>query len=277
MATRKPAPKAKAPAKAKGKPATPKALPPAKKPKPRTAAMPAAAGDAAPRSDIEHGGSKLVDRDLPSALNPDEEAFVTEYLRNGLNGTAAALRVWPALSPMAAAVKASRLIKVGKVRLRIQSERERIATRHEMTREELLGALVDIVRADPNELVSMRCVACTFCWGGKEGQSTEGEGKAFSRFLEPDPECVWCNGEGFPTLRISDTTKVSREARALYAGVHQTKEGVKVLMHSKLDAAEKIAKIIGAYEEDNRQKVNALGALLERIGRSSLPVVANPE
>jgi hypothetical protein len=132
------------------------------------------------------------------------------------------------------------------------------------------------VRADPNELVSMRCIACTFCWGGKDGQSTE-PGAAMSRFLEPDPECAACNGEGFPTLRIGDTTKLTRQGLALYAGTHQTKEGIRVLMHSKLDAMEKAAKIIGAYEADNRQKADGLADLLGRIGKSAFPVVRDVE
>lgn len=298
MATRKPPAKSKAPSKGKGKAAAAKAPknpsrgsskveqgthypeaggstpPPATKSAKRAPKAPLQR-IGKPREDIEHGGSKLVDRDLPNTCTPDEEAFITEYLKNGLNGTAAALRVWPALSPVAAAVKASRLIKVGKIRARIASERQRIAERHEMTREELLGGLVDIYRADPNELVSMRAHACSFCWGGKEGQSTEGDGTP--RFLEPDPECASCNGEGYSALHIADTTKLSREGLALYAGMHQTKDGLKVLMHSKLDAAEKIAKIIGAFEADNRQKADALGDLLKSIGRSAFPVVANPD
>lgn len=309
MATRKPPAKAKAPAKGKAKRATPTkqvrggaavargthypeavgSIPtPASKPKPKAVKADPRVRQATreeiaaleerlarTREDIEHGGSKLVDRDMPNACTPDEEAFVTEYLSNGMNGTAAMLKLHPHLTPMSAAVKASVTLKVHKVRLRVQTERERIAKRHEATREELLGVCMAIVRADPNEIVSMRAAACAFCWGGVKSQD-EAAG-AFPRYLDPDPACAHCAGEGFAVLHVADTRKLSPEAKALYAGMHQTKDGIKVLMHSKLDALEKAAKIIGAFEADNRQKADALGELLGRIGRSSFPVVSDDE
>lgn len=273
-------PAAKKPAAAKGRAAKPApvgakargAAKPAKAPAPRKA--PATTAKAQPREDIEHGGSKLIDRDLPNALTPDEEAFITAYLANGLNGTAAALVVHPNLSPLAAAVKASRLIKVGKIRARIKSERQRIAASHETSRDELLGALMAIVRADPNELTSMRSLACPFCWGGGGTKPEAGPGL---RVVDPDPECPSCAGEGDPQLHIADTRKLSADGSALFAGIHQTKDGIRILTHSKLDAIEKAAKMIGAYEADNRQKADALGELLGRIGKSAFPVARDVE
>jgi phage terminase small subunit len=208
----------------------------------------------------------------PETLTPEHEAFITEYLRNGRNGTAAYLSVYKSSSPSAAYVSSHHLLRRPKVAARIKAEVDRLVNREEMSREELFHHLAAIVRADANELTQMRKVDCGACWAHEIDPRTA-EPRRQGDWQEPNPDCPQCRGDGVPRTWLADTRKLSPDARALFAGVQTTKDGVKILTHSKLDAAEKIAKIIGAYEADNRQKADALGELLKGIGRSALPVV----
>ena len=80
---------------------------------------------------------------------------------------------------------------------------------------------------------------------------------------------------------LKDTRNLSPAAVALYAGVKQTKEGIEIKMHSKMDALEKLAKHVGLYEKDNQQKADPLASLLTRIasgnGNGFSPVQEDPE
>jgi phage terminase small subunit len=210
-------------------------------------------------------------------LTWNEEAFVTEYLRNGQNGTAAWIFVHPGTLPHLAANYAYRLVRKGEVARRIRAEQERMARKQEISRDQLLAEFLAIARADPNELVQMRAVACQHCWAG----ASNGKGQ----WTEPDPECEDCGGNGNAVPWIADTRKLSPEARALYAGIQQTKEGIKVLMHDKVAALTAAGRIIGAFEKDNEQKnqstADALraffGALHSANAAGGLPIVSPGE
>lgn len=239
---------------------------PAKKAKPRsiTSTPAPATQQAQPHAKFsEHLLSRAAAAD-PSqpipATTPMEEAFLTEYLRNGQNGTAAWIFTHPGCSPDAAAVSASQLIRRPRVAARLAAERHRLAQQHEMTRDQLLAEFLAIVRADPNELTQMRCVACSSCWG--ENPDRKG------RWVDPDPECPECMGEGNSVPWFADTRKLSPEARALFAGVKLTAQGVTILQHDKMAALVNIGKILGAYEKDNEQKRPELSeALAQFIGQ----------
>lgn len=208
---------------------------------------------------LSRAGAPDPDQPLP-ATTPMEEAFITEYLRNGMNGTAAWIFTHPGATPMQAGVYAARLLKKGRVADRIAAERSRLAQQHEMSRDQLLAEFLAIVRADPNELTQMRCVACVSCWGG---DSAERKG----RWIDPDPECPECMGEGNSVPWFADTRKLSAEALALFAGVKLTASGVTILQHDKMAALVNIGKILGAYEKDNEQKRPELSeALAQFIG-----------
>jgi phage terminase small subunit len=83
-------------------------------------------------------------------------------------------------------------------------------------------------------------------------------------------------GKGHGRPHINDTRKLSPAAAALYAGVKITKEGMELKMHSKLDALDKVLRILGAYEKDNTQKVDPISSLLATLAKSSIPVVKAP-
>ena len=195
-----------------------------------------------------------------AATTPTEEAFITEYLTNGMNATAAAVACHPGVTLASAKATAWQILRRPRVVARIKAERQRMASQHEMSRDQLLMEFLAIVRADPNELMQMRAVACPACWPG----DTANRG----RWTDPDPECSDCMGEGDSIPWFADTRKLSPEARALFAGVKITKDGATILTHDKMAALVNIGKILGAYEKDNEQKKPELTeALAQFVGQ----------
>jgi len=189
-------------------------------------------------------------------LTDEQEKFITEYLRNGQNGTAAWLAVNPKCTPAAAAVTASRTLRLAKVRDRITAERERLAKKHDFDRDRLFAELVMLATADPAELSQMRQVSCGMCWPDEKDAASP-------IWQEPNPDCERCSGEGFARPWFGDVRKVSPAARRLFSAVHVTKEGMKVVTRDQDGALDKIAKILGAYEKDNAQKVTPLAEALQ--------------
>lgn len=201
------------------------------------------------------------DREQPEKpLTGPELAFLTEYMRNGNNGMAAWMFSHPGTNAKSAAVNAYQALKRPRLAAWLAAERARLALHHQISRDQVLAEWLAIVRADPNELMQLRAVACGNCWGDQR--------ETLGRWAEPDPECNDCMGEGNAVPWFSDTRKLSPEARALFAGVKLTKDGVTILTHDKTVALVNIGKILGAYEKDNAQKQPALAeAIAQFIGQ----------
>lgn len=230
----------------------------AKKPAKRKTAPPAkkrpAAKKAAPKKQERAKSVRKLLADPPrigpdAPLTHEQELFVTEYLTNGLNGTAAYMSSHPDASPAAAAVSACRWLKIPKIKDRIDAERKRLSKVSEMTREAVIEELTAIILADPAELCQMRRVCCPECWGSKETGA----------WTEPNPECPACSGDGLERPWFADTRKLPPAARALFAGVKVSKEGMQLLMESKSDARDKLYKILGHYKADNEQRAGTMG------------------
>lgn len=261
-------PAKKAPAKKSAPARKPRGAAASKASKPASKAKPAnpPAASVAAQLLARKGAPDAPQQERP--LTNLEEAFITEYMRNGQNGTAAWLFVHPGTSPGYASLASHRAIRKDKVKARIEAERKRLAKRHELTREDLVDEWLAIARADPNELTQMRSVACSHCWGGNPGKG---------RWIDPDPDCENCRGEGNSVPWVADTRKLSHEARALFAGIQQTKEGVKVLMHDQANARVQASKILGMYEKDNEQKgrgaAEAIKEFFSAVQGARLPIV----
>ena len=208
------------------------------------------------------------------ALTAKQQRFVDEYLKD-LNGTAAYKRIHPTAAINTCATESWRILRTPKVRAYIESERTKLTERFGYSKEDLVADLVAIVRADPAEITRMRHVSCDTCWGGQTKESPHGW------WADPDPECPTCQGQGIPRVWLADTSKLSPSARALFQSVEVTKTGTKVHLESKDAAREKLAKILGAYDLDNKQKVTPLAegiaSFLGRLhgsNKARLPVVA---
>lgn len=170
-----------------------------------------------------------------------------------------------------AAASACTLLKNEKVRkfLEINRERalQRAAAKTGIDSAAIIEELTRIHEADADELSSYWRTACRYCWSFGYGYKRSPEemkrarqqhadavaandllppyqkkkiapfdemgGDDFDCLADPDPNCTECRGLGVGTAVIKDTRKLSKAARALYAGIQQTKDGIKVLTHSK--------------------------------------------
>ena len=152
----------------------------------------------------------------------------------------------------------------------------------------MLHEIASVAFADARELVEVRTGCCRCCYGeGHKYQRTVGEmnrdredwvekgknpaefdeggGIGFNPLKQPAEDCPICGGDGMSRVVLRDTRGLSQHAKALYAGAKQTKEGIEIKMHSKVDALEKLASHLGMYEKDNQQKTDPLASLLHRI------------
>ena len=233
--------------------------------------------------------------------SPRQEQFVAEYLVD-LNATQAAIRA--GYSEKTARQQGARLLSNVYIQAAIAQARQEQQQRTQVTADSVVKEAALIAFADARELVQHVVGSCRHCHGeGFKFQRTVSEmnhdreqwinkGKELSEFDEkggigfnphrdPNPVCPECVGRGQGRTFISDTRNLSPAAAALFAGVKETKYGLEVQMHSKLDAIEKLAKHLGIYEKDNQQKSDPLTALLTRIANGNsngfLPVQDDPE
>ncbi|WP_103018119.1 terminase small subunit [Alicycliphilus denitrificans] len=234
-------------------------------------------------------------------LTEKQQRFVDEYLVD-LNATQAAIRAGYS-AETARQIGAENLSKPyiqAAISIARQAQQERTA----ITADMVLMEIANVALADARDLVEVKTGCCRCCYGeGHKYQRTVGEmnrdreawvekgknpaefdeagGIGFNPLLLPKDDCPICGGDGQARTVLKDTRHLSPRAAALYAGAKQTKEGIEIKMHSKLDALEKLAKHLGLYEKDNQQKADPLAALLHRIaaGNSSslLPVADDPE
>jgi phage terminase small subunit len=64
-----------------------------------------------------------------------------------------------------------------------------------------------------------------------------------------DPNCPECHGDGVGHNVAADTRTLSPQARMLYAGVKQTKDGLEIKMHDQQKALENAARHLGMFTE----------------------------
>ena len=298
---KKPAPKKPAPIVTK-KPTTPKkpvgsrtsvaakktAKAPAKKaPAPRKTAKPAQTP--APVEPAQLG------------LKPKEQRFVDEYMID-LNGTQAAIRA--GYSAESARQIAYEILTKPYIQVAIAEARKAQQERTQITADRWLQEVALIALADSRELVEVKKGCCRNCYGeghkyqrtvaemnrDRESWSEKGKNPAefdeaggigFNPLLDPHPECPHCGGDGHARTILKDTRYLSPAAAALYAGAKETQYGIEIKMHSKHDALEKLAKYLGTYERDNRQKSDPLTSLLNRLTNGNAngfkPVADDPE
>lgn len=290
--------------------------PKGKKPAPRktTAKKPAApakraAGKAAPAT-AKKAPAKPArsiakkDSAVPApqlGLNPKQQRFVDEYLVD-LNATQAAIRA--GYSVDTAGSIGHENLKKPEIQLAIAEARKQQQERTGITADRVLLEIAHVALADARELVEVKTGCCRCCYGeGFKWQRTLGEinhdrerwldkgndpadfdmqgGIGFDPRKLPNPECPNCGGDGMARTVLKDTRHLSIAAVALYAGAKQTKEGIEVKMHSKMDAIEKLARHLGLYEKDNQQKTDPLASLLNTLangtGNGFKPVAVDPE
>lgn len=139
-----------------------------------------------------------------------------------------------------------------------------------------------VVAADAAEVTRWRFLNCRHCWGvgfayrwrsereywkaladageaqakwdstpekRREGPRPEipddKGGYGFRRIQDVNPECPECEGEGTGETYLADTLKMSKNARVLFDGVKQTKNGIEIKTRDKEAARALLAKYAG--------------------------------
>lgn len=201
------------------------------------------------------------------ALRGKQQRFVDEYLIDR-NATQAAIRA--GYSAKTAYSIGEQNLKKLEVKKAIEAGEAELAERNKITQDKVLNRLWEMATADPNELMRYTRVNCRYCWGIDHNyQWTRGEyklaiqhahntnspkpkcegGLDFDRLKAPNPDCPECRGEGVGYTFIADTTKVSPQAKLLYAGIKENQYGVEVKMNDQFAAAIKAGQHIGMFKE----------------------------
>lgn len=212
------------------------------------------------------------------ALTDKQRRFVDEYLVD-LNATQAAIRA--GYSEKTANEQGNRLLAKVSIATAIQDAMKARGKRTQITADKVLQRWWDLANVDVNELVEYRRQNCRHCWGiehgyqwthgeyekaqrdadaeGKDSPSCDG-GFDFDHNREPNADCPECGGEGRGKIHVHDTRRLKGPARALYAGVHQGKDGLKVLLEDRGKALENVARHLGMFNDKRDDDGKALAA-----------------
>ncbi|MDE1179489.1 terminase small subunit [Paraburkholderia sp.] len=222
------------------------------------------------------------------ALTDKQRRFVDEYLVD-LNATQAAIRA--GYSPRTADKIASQLLGKTRVAEAIQAAQQERSARTQITADKVLQRWWDMANVDVNDLVEYRRSNCRHCWGIEFGyqwthgefekaqRETEDDGKplpsceggfGYDHQREPNPECPECGGDGRGKIHVHDTRRLKGAARALYAGVHQGKDGLKVLLEDRGKALENVARHLGMFNDKRDDDGKRLAAEKLRIENERL-------
>lgn len=252
-------------------------------------------------------------------LNDLEKRFAFEYAQD-CNAVRAYMRTTGTTRYDSAATMGHRWINRVEIRAQIDVEMAELQKRAGVTTEAMLKRLWSMCTADPRELVEHYVEACRYCYGeghlyqrtdtelrrdrlefethgrqringvyvGKRGKRKAEEpeefqeqgGGGFDPSRRPHADCPECHGHGYGRTVFKDTRLISPQAALLLAGVKEGKEGKEIKFHDPMVAFEKIAKHVGFYDADNRQKKadDPFMAMLARISGpgAALPVNPNP-
>lgn len=250
--------------------------------------------------------AKPADKHKVGTMTDQMRAFAAQYVID-FNGTAAAIRA--GYSEKTAAAQASRLLAREDVQALVQQKMARVEAKAEITGARVLQEAWGIVTADVNDLVEFRRRCCRHCYGIDFGyQRTMQEfnadqrdyllrrrkaekaadfdpmlyeefdqkgGIGYDARKPPHADCTSCWGDGVGDAHFKATTNLSPAARALYAGVKQTKDGYQMLTIDKMGAMDKLFRHLGLYKEDNTQKADGLAELMALVsarGGGKLPI-----
>lgn len=248
--------------------------------------------------------AKPGEKDKIGTLTDQMRRFASEYTVD-FNGTAAAIRA--GYSQKSAGAIASRLLTREDIIGIVRAKMTRLEEKTEVTAARILTEVMGVATADVNDLVEFRRRCCRHCYGIDYGyQRTVPEMSAAKRqhlrdlaacrtpqqreavgdFDEqggigwdarkpPVADCTSCWGDGIGDAHFKATGDLSPAARALYAGVKQTKDGYQMLLLDKGAAFDKLFRHFGLYEKDNKQTANAMTEMLGFIanrGGGKLPI-----
>jgi phage terminase small subunit len=231
------------------------------------------------------------------ALSAKRETFCQHYLVS-LDAARAAREA--GYSARSAKQQGHELLKDEAVAARIQELKAERAAELKIDAAAVLRRFWLIATADPNDLIQYRRTCCRFCYGdGHQYQRTPAElrraraaweakqtktskdvfdeegGDGYDRRKPPHPDCPECFGDGEEHVFVADTRQLTEQARMLYAGVKQTKEGLEVKMHSQQEALVSVARHLGMFgdrvesPETAEEKASRIRAALEAMDETT--------
>jgi phage terminase small subunit len=174
-------------------------------------------------------------------LTGKQSRFAFEYPKDS-NATKAAERA--GYSERTAYSIGSELLKKPEILEAIEVAKERAAAVSEVSVGLILREWLDILSADPNDLVTIHRDSCRDCYDADTRELMKASGMRESLRV-PNPDCETCKGLGVEDVIVADMRNVKGPARKLYAGAVRTKDGVKVLMRDRDAAAVNLARFLG--------------------------------
>lgn len=223
------------------------------------------------------GNAKVKAAKRKRPLTPKQQRFVEELLADeDMRATVAYQRAFRC-SQRVAEVNASRLLRSARVQEEISIAMEERSKRISLTHDDVLRRLFAMMTADTNDIVQFRRTCCRHCYGkGHEFQwrnqeeferavaveakeaaeedrtprvITNAGGYGYDESLMPHEDCPKCNGEGFGHMHVNDTRLLKGGARLIYAGMEQTKEGIKPKLVDKAVIIDKVMRHLGMFND----------------------------
>lgn len=204
---------------------------------------------------------------LVASGTPAARAYVeVGYSARGANGNAARLT--------------ANDIVASRIRFLSSQHADKIARERDIDVDWVLQQYLEIVWADPSDLVEIVVSACRHCHGADHAwqwrdddeyraamgawnaagvgmrrqvaKPTDAGGVGWSRSLAPHPDCPRCDGFGEAHV----LTRPSR-SHPLFAGVRTTRHGQQILLQDKMKALEGIGRILGAFKDDKNVQTDS--------------------
>lgn len=180
-------------------------------------------------SRVKAGTSKVSAEDR-------RKAFAEAFLSNGMNATQAAIAA--GFSPKTAERQGSRMVRDVRVQTILDKRRTEIATKHELSTDEIMADMARALRFDPRKLF------------GQDG--------TFIPIHELDDDVALCL-TGIETVIVKGTE-----------GSETPLFVKKIKWESKATARDQALKVFGMYEKDNAQK----SGIFDHLPREALKELA---
>lgn len=221
-------------------------------------------------------------------LTAKEEKFCAKYVETR-NYTTAYRAAYP-YGPDEGAI----LLKSAKIQGRIKELTNATAMALKYGLIDVVRHYIDIVTADPDELVSVKIGCCRYCHGDdhkyqwREREFIEAVeavdvhnranpkglveypdikgGLGYLHTVAPFEECPECGGEGITRIVARDSGMLSPGAAALYRGAKPGKYGIEIQIADKDKALDKLATLFGGATENINVR-----QLVEMLQRGSVP------
>lgn len=204
------------------------------------------------------------------------ERFCGEFVQSGGDGARAFRMAFVCDSTanmIAIRREVEKLLKDPAIKQRIVEMRDAAYLASQIDARQLLQDMVDMLRADPNEIVSVRRTCCRHCWGIgykyqfatiAEWQKTPSAdctgGFGYDAKREPNATCPNCYGEGHAAVHITDSRQLSPGARKLFKSAKQDRYGaITVEMHDQQEVRRDLMKVMGLMGKDGQSVLPAVG------------------